>query len=231
MRLIVDEKRIERRVKIGSLAPFLGLLFLIVPLVLVFLKPEWSWATMILIWVGFIISLVGGYLGSRYLGPLAHHKKVPEALKGLDNSYTLLVYKTPVPFVLVDAGGVTTILVRSQGGHVSYQQGKWRHREKMGILKRFAGMEGVGKPHKLAQVDVEEFRRVLRKRLPEDVDVPVRPVVLFVDSDVHLDIHEEPPVPVFRMSELKRWLRREGNRPKMSEEVREQLYAALGIDE
>lgn len=230
MRLVVDEKHIEKRVKIGGLAPFVGLILLIVPVVIVFIRPEWSWATMIIIPIGFLMSLVGGYLGTRYLGPLAHHTRVPEALKGLDNTYTLLIYKTPVPFVLIDPGGATTISVRSHGGEISYQNGKWRHREKMRMLKQFAGMEGLGKPHKLAEMDAEEFRRFLRKNLSGEVDVPVRSVILFVDPDVKLDIDDGLSVPAFRASELKRWLRRDGRRVKMSEDAQKQLCAVLDIE-
>ena len=230
MRLIVNEQHIAKRTKIGEIAPFVGLVLLIAATVLIFLKPDWTWATMVFVWVGFVISLIGGYLGSRYLGPMAHHKKVPEVLKGLDNSFALLVHKTPAPFVLVDAGGVTTILVRSQSGQITYQNGAWRHREKLGLLRRFAGQEGVGKPHRLAEMEAEDFRRFLGKRLPEGVDVPVRPVILFVNPDAKLDIEDLSPVPIFRASELKRWLRRDGRRSKLSEEVRQQLFEALGIE-
>lgn len=230
MRLVVNEPHIEKRTKIGEIAPFVGLILLIAATALIFLRPDWTWATMIFIWVGFVISLVGGYLGNRYLGPLAHHKKVPEVLKGLENSFALLVYKTPVPFVLVDAGGLTTILVRSQSGQIVYRNGTWRHREKLGLLRRFAGQEGLGKPDRLAELEAEDLRRFLGKRLPEGVDVPVRPVILFVNPDAQIDLEETPPVPAFRTSELKRWLRRDGRRPKLSEAVQQQLFAALGIE-
>jgi len=230
MRLIVDEKHIEKREKIGGIAPFVGLALLLLATAVLFLKPEWAWATMISVWVGFIISLVGGYLGVRYVGPLAHHKKVPQALKGLDNSFALLVYKTPAPFVLVDPGGVTTVFVRSQGGEISYWDWKWRHREKLGLLRRFAGMEGLGKPDQLAAMEVADFHRFLKKHGMEAEDVPVRPVVLFVDPDAKLTIEGEPPVPVLRAAEFKRWLRRDGRRPKMAEDARVQLFEVLGIE-
>jgi len=154
---------------------------------------------------------------------------VPEALKGLENSYTLLVYKTPAAFVLVDACGLTVILVRSQGGRVTYANGKWKQQEKMGALKRFAGQEGLGRPEQMAQMEIEDLQRFLRKRLPEGVEIPVRGVILFVHPDVVLEV-ENPPMPVFRTPELKRWLRKEGRRPNLPQETLTQLYAALGIE-
>lgn len=228
MRLIVNEPHISKRTRIGELAPFGGLIVLVIATVLIFWKPELTWVTLLIIWVGFIISLVGGYLGSRYLGPMAHHKRVPEVLKGLENSYTLLVYKLPSPFVLVDSGGVTVITVRSQSGQITYREGSWRHKEKMGWLRRFAGQEGLGRPDRMAALEVEELQRYLTKRLPADVDVPVRSIILFVNPDAVLDV-TDPPVPVLRAAEFKRWLRRESWPAKLSTEVQRQLAEALGI--
>jgi hypothetical protein len=176
-----------------------------------------------------VASLSGSYFGGRYLGPLAHHKKVPEALKNLENSFTLLLYQTPAPFVVVDAGGLTVITVRSQGGAITYANGKWKHKEKMGGLKRFAGQEGLGRPDQLAQMELEDLQRFLRKRLPKGMEIPARAVILFVHPDAALEV-EAPPMPVFRTPELKRWLRKEGRRPNLPKETLAQLHDALGID-
>ena len=229
MRLLANESKIKTRTRIGEIAPLAGVGLSIGGIAIIFWKPEWLWITSIVMWVGLVASLVGSYFAGRYLGPLAHHKKVPEALKGLENSFTLLVYKTPAPFVLVDAGGLTVITVRSQGGNITYANGKWKHKEKMGGLKRFAGQEGVGRPDQIAKVEVDDLQRFLRKRLPEGVEVPVRAVILFVHPDVVLEV-EDSPVPVFRTRELKRWLRREGRRSNLPEEALGQLYAALEIE-
>lgn len=229
MRLIVNEPHISKRTRIGELAPFGGLIVLVVATVLIFWKPELTWLTLLIIWIGFVISLIGGFLGSRYLGPMAHHKRVPEVLKGLENSYALLMYKLPVPFVLVDNGGVTVITVRSQAGAITYRNGRWQHKEKLGWLRRFAGQEGLGRPDRLAALEVEEMERLLAKRLPGGVTVPVRPVILFVNPDAQLDVID-PAVPVLRGAEFKRWLRRESWPAKLSAETQKQLAEALGIE-
>ncbi|MEJ5310178.1 MAG: hypothetical protein WHX52_10420 [Anaerolineae bacterium] len=228
MRLIINESQVKTRTRMGEIAPLLGFGFGVGGIVLMFWKPEWFWIASIIVWVGLLASLIGTYFVGRYVGPLAHHKRVPEALKGLENSFTLLVYKTPAPFVLVDGGGLTVIFVRSQGGRITYANGKWKQQEKMGALKRFAGQEGLGRPEQMAQVELDDLRRFLRKRLPEGVEIPLRAVILFVHPDVVLEV-ENPPLPVFRTSELKRWLRKEGRRPNLPQETLAQLYAALGI--
>ena len=229
MRIITNESHIKTRTQIGERAPFVGLIMLAAATLFIFWKPELFWATMILVWVGFAVSLTGSYLGDRYVGPLAHYKKVPEALKGLDNRYVLLMYKTPLPFVLLDPGGVTVITVKSQGGVIRYQDGKWHHREKMGFLRRMAGQENVGRAHRMAQSAVVEMQQFLNKKLPEDIDVPVRPVLLFINSNVELDA-EDSPVPALRLAQLKRWLRKDGRWSKLPDETVQCLAEALGVE-
>ncbi len=229
MRLIENEKQIKIRTRMGEIAPLAGVGLSLGGIAILFWRSEWLWIGMIVMWVGLMASMIGSYFSGRYLGPLAHHTKVTDALKGLENSFTLLAYKTPAAFVVVDAGGLTVILVRSQGGRITYANGKWKQQEKMGGLKRFAGQEGVGRPEQMAQVEMDDLNRFLRKRLPEGVEIPVRAVILFVHPDVVLEV-ENPPMPVFRAPELKRWLRKEGRRPNLPKETLAQLYAVLEIE-
>jgi len=230
MRIIANETKIERRTKIGEVAPFAGLITLVIATVLIFVKPEWMWGTLVLVWIGLLISLTGGYLGDRYVGEQAHHRRVPESLKGFDDNYTLLMYKAPVPFVFIEPGGVTVITVKSQAGEVRYEDGRWRHQQKLGWLRRFAGQESLGRPGRLAEAEVEVLSDKLDERLSEDVDVPIRPVIVFTHPDVQLHA-EEAPVPAVRAAEFKRWLRRTPLAPPLSDETQTALAEALGYAE
>ena len=230
MRIVTNETHINSRTRWGERAPLAGLLLLAAATLLIFWRPDLIWATTVVVSLGFIVSLIGSYLGDRYVGPLAHHKKVPEALKGLDNDYVLLMYKTPFPFVLVSPGGVTVITVKSQGGDIAYVKGRWKHREKLGWLRRFAGQEGLGRPDRLAQAEADDFRNFLAKRLPEGMDVPVRPAILFINSNIQLEA-DDSPVPAFITAHFKHWLRKEGRLPKLSSEVQQQLAVALKLEE
>ncbi len=232
MQIVANESHIKTRTKIGERAPFVGLLVLAISTVLIFVKPEWIWATMALVWVGFLISLTGSYLGDRYVGPNAHHEKVPAALKGMDDSYTLVMYETPTPFILVEPGGLTVLTAKSQGGTVVYEDGRWRHQQRMGFLRRFAGQEALARPDKMAQAEREYVEGLLAKRMPEEMEVPVRAVILFTNDEVQLEVDEASvPVPALRAAELKRWLRRNPLRPQLSDETRAALAEALELQE
>jgi len=230
MRIIINESYINTRARIGERAPFVGFVLLLAAMVLMFALPEWLWASMILVWIGFVVSLIGGYLGDRYVGALAHYKTVPKAFKGLSNHYILLIHHTLVPFVLLGPEGVWVITVKSQGGNITYQNGKWRHREKLGILRRFAGQEALGHPDRMAQAEAADFRRFLQKQLPAGIEVSVRPLLLFINPNVHLDV-DDAPVPALLLTQAKRWMRKQGHAPKLSEDVLQHLRRILEIGE
>jgi hypothetical protein len=230
MRIIAKESYIKSRVRVGERAPLVGLILLLVATILIWTRPEWWLLTMTLVWAGFITSMIGGYLGERFVGPLAHHKKVPEALKGLGGDYTLLMYELSSPFVLVESSGLTVILVKSQGGEITYEDGKWRHRQKLRFFRRFAGQEGIGRPDQQAQFERKQVKKALKKLTPDTLDIPVRALILFVDPDVQLDA-EDSPVPAIRAAKLKSWLRGEGRAVNLPEETQKQLHQALGINE
>ncbi len=227
MQLIANESKIELRKKIGERAPFVGLIVLVISTVILFAKPEWLSISMIIVWIGLLISLTGSYLGDRYVGPFAHHRKVPEALKGLPDSYVLFAYALPIPFVLLEPGCLTVLTVKSQSGGVLYADGRWKHQQKWGFARRFAGQEGLGSPDKLTDAEIETLKRYLGKHLPEDLDVPIRGIVLFTHPEIHLDV-ENSPLPALRSAELKRWLRRNAYKQQLSVEVRSALLTALG---
>jgi len=231
MQVITNESYINRRKKIGELAPFAGLILLAASAVLIVVKPEWLWVTMAVVWVGFIVSLTGSYLGERFVGPNAHWKRVPDGLKGLNRDYWLLMYELASPFVLVEPGGLTVISVKPQGGQVTYEDGRWRHRQKLGFLRRFAGQESIGRPDRFASAEAEVVRDQLAKRLPEGTKIPVRAVILFTQPDIELDVDVDAvPVPTVRVATLKRWLRKNPLRPRLSVETKALLAKALLLD-
>ncbi len=230
MRIIAKESYITSRVRIGERAPLIGLILLLVATILIWTRPEWWLLTMTLVWAGFIVSMIGGYLGERFVGPLAHHKKVPEALKGLGGDYTLLMYELPSPFVLVEPSGLTVMLVKSQGGQITYNEGKWRHKQKLRFFRRFAGQDSIGRPIQQAKFELGRVKKALQKLSPNDLDIPIRVLILFVDPDVQLDA-DDSPVPAIRAAKLKGWLRGEGRQSNLPEEMQKQIHQVLGIEE
>jgi len=228
MRTIRNERRISILGSIGKYATIAGLLILLASLVISFTRPEWIVPMLVGLILGFGLSVVGGFFADRYANPLAHHATLANALKGLDDQYTLLQYVLPASHVLLEPGGCTVFVVKAQGGQITYEDGKWKHHQRGKFFRQFAGQEAVGVPHYEAGRQAHKLERHLAKQLP-DVEVPVRGAIVFVNPDVTLDAAASP-VPAFHSKKVKAWLRGPGKRKPLPANVHRQIAEALGVD-
>jgi hypothetical protein len=230
MRIIRNERRIEVLSSVGQYASLGGLLVLLAGLIISFVRPMWLLPVAISMAVGFTLSVVGGFFADRFVGPLAHHTALAEVLKGLDYRHTLLQYVLPADHVLLEPGGCTVFVVKSQGGEVTYeggQKGRWRHKQRGKIFRRLVGQAGVGRPDREARDEVERLEDYLAERLEEADEIPVRAAIVFVNEEVQLEA-DESPVPAFYRKKVKDWLRGPGDLRPLPEELQQQLTEALG---
>lgn len=212
MRVVANTRYISRRATAGRYLSLAGLLVLLAAFIFSWIQIRtptlMPLALGAALAVGIVLSYVGGYYTERYGSSTAHHLGVQEALKGLDDRYALLQYVLPVPHVLVGPDGVTVFAVRSQPGEITFNDGKWTHRQRGRFFRELAGQERLGRPEVDAQAAAEKIRGYLERRLP-GAEVPVRGVVLFVNPDARVEV-EDPPVPVFYRKKVKEWLRGPG---------------------
>lgn len=244
MRVLRDERHIDVRSSMGQYVTLAGLLTLLIGLVISFLKPNWLVPLMICLTLGFLLSVVGGYLADRYAGPFAHHEALVEMLKGLDYHHVLLQYLLPASHVLLEPGGCTVFVVKSQAGKVSYKsengKGKgalrllsasgWKHLQRGKFFRQLVGQEAIGAPHVEAEREKRKLKEYLDERLPDADEVPVRAAVIFVNPDVDLDV-EEAPVPIFYRKKVKGWLRGPGDLKPLPPDLRQRLAEALGVED
>jgi hypothetical protein len=232
MRIIRNERRIRTFTFIGKYASLAGLIVLIAG-ALFLSKPEQAPLLIGAMFVGFILSTVGGHFADRYIGPQAQHITLAKALKGLDDDYTLIDYTLPAPHVLVEPGGCTALVVKTQKGEIRYEDGAWQEAQshllaEVGkLLRRVAGQQGLGGPDTEAEKQAQKLREWLKEHLPA-VEVPVRGAIVFTHPDVYLRA-ERSPVPAFRGKEVKQWLRDEGKQKPLSDEDYDRLRDVLGI--
>ncbi len=233
MHIIRDERRINLLSSIGQYATLGGLVILLIGLVISFVRPTWMLPVVVSTALGFILSVVGGFFADRYAGSLAHHETLAEVLKGLDYRHTLLQYMLPADHVLLEPGGCTVFVVKSQGGEVTYEDGKsgkWKHRQRGKFFRRLVGQAGVGRPDQEALEEVERLRGYLDERLEDASEVPVRGVIVFVNEDVQLDA-DRSPVPAFYRKKVKDWLRGPGALRALPDALQERLADALGVED
>ncbi len=233
MRIIENEKYIQRRAKVGEWAPLVGLGCLFGSVLIMLSYPQLAlWGTLLL-GVGFVASMLGNYYGDRFVGKIAYHVKLQEALKGLNDQYTLLLYTQVVSFVLLEPGGVTVLVVKPQSGTVRYADGRWRHQQRGKFLRQLAGQESLIAPAQDASQQAKRMADWLAKQLPEEVaaSVPVRGVLVFAAPDVRLEIESSVPVAALLLKDLKPWLRKEGRLSKLPQETRQALAEVFALEE
>ncbi len=229
MHIIRNERRIRVSSSIGKYATMAGLLALLAGLIISFSKPEWLVPMLVSLTLGLGLSVVGGFFADRYVGPLAHYDALAKVLKGMDNSHVFLQYVLPASHVLLEPGGCTIFVVKAQGGQVTYEDGRWKHRQRGKFFRQFAGQEAVGAPDVEAERQVRKMEDWLASHLP-DVEVPVRAAIIFVNPDVTLSVAASP-VPAFYGKKVKAWLRGPGRLKPLPAAVRHRLTEAVGVDQ
>jgi hypothetical protein len=229
MQIVRNEHHIRVRSFIGKNAPLVGMGALVVGLIISFVKPNQLLWMVVSMLVGIVFSVIGGAFAERYAGPLAHHDALNDVLKGLGGEYVLIQYLLPVSHVLLEPGGLTALVVKSQAGQVIFQeQGRWKHKHPGKIFRQLVGQEGVGAPDLEAEHQAEKLKRWLDKQLP-DVEVPVRAAIVFVNPNVQLDAADSP-VPAFYGKKIKAWLRGPGKLKPLPTAAYSQLTEVLGVD-
>lgn len=225
MRTYVNEGYIARRASIGKWASILGLVILVGGFIVSLRDPGLffiSFATLIL---GFLLSNVGIYYANRYARPDRPDAVLTQALKGFDKRYALYQYFLPVSHVLLEPGGLTVFALKPQEGQITFEDGKWRHKQGWRRLLRWIGQEGLGKPDLEAGHDVETMQGWLQKQAT-DLEVPVRAVVVFTSPKAELKL-EDPLVDVMTPKQLKGWLRKAGKLPPLPREEQARLAEVL----
>jgi hypothetical protein len=149
MRIVTNQKTIKRNRKIGQFAT-LGSLGILAVGFIISINPDPSlflWALLALM-VGFMLSQIGIYYGNRFGRTPRYDERLNQALKGLDEKYTLYHYMTSVPHLLVGPAGIWVLAAFGQRGTISYDANRKRWIQVGGnvFLKLFGqfGPPGIG---------------------------------------------------------------------------------------
>jgi hypothetical protein len=223
MKIIKNEKMIERNGKIGQWTSLAALVVLGVGMYISFSKPELFTYSIICLVIGFIMTQVGMYMGSRWGRSPRPDEKLDTGLKGLHSEFNMYHYSSPVSHLLVGPSGMWVILPYHQRGTVSFEKNRWKMKGG-GFLQaymRIFGQESLGRPELDADHEVQTLKKFLAKKMDES-DIPeIKPVLVFTSDEVELDAGESP-VAAMKLKQLKEFMRQGGkNRTLTSEQVAE----------
>jgi hypothetical protein len=210
MKKVVNEKLIARNKKIGNIASFAGIAILMVGLILNFRPdPEQSyrvWLSFGALIVGFILAQFSTNLVNKFGRRPRIDELVGENLAKLNNSYTMYIYKSPVPMLLVGPSNIWIINPVLAGGEISYEN-KWKQRGGSFLFK-FFGQESLGQPTAEAATTEKKLFDFLSQHISEENMPEINSVLVSINPKATIGDVSTAPVPIMKTDELRRFVRR-----------------------
>jgi len=210
MQNIINERLVASRARLGKIATFGGLGFLIAGLVISFTLPQspWIWLSFGCLILGLLVSSVGTFNMNRWVREPRADQALGRGLKGFDDRYHLYNYLLPAPHVLLGPLGLFVLTAMGQDGVIRYDGAKFRRNFSLGRALRFMADEGLGRPFAEADAQVEALQRFLEAHGVGE-DVKIQNIVVFYNPGAQLSV-QDPPRPVVGSKGLKRVIRKQG---------------------
>jgi len=219
MKIIKNEKLIQRNGKIGQYVSLAALVVLGLGMYISFSRPELITYSVVCLVLGFIMSQVGMYMGSRWGKSPRPDEKLDAGLKGLHSEFNMYHYSSPVSHLLVGPSGVWALLPYHQRGKILYEKNRWKLKGG-GFLQgymRIFGQEGLGRPDLDAENEVNTLKKFFAGKMDE-ADIPeIKPLLIFTTDDVELEAGESP-IAAVKLKQLKEFMRQGGKNRTLSNE-------------
>lgn len=232
MRLVSNQKLVERNVTIGKYA-FGGGMVLLLGAFAVNLyalsrpnDPQIVLYAFVAFIAGFTFTSLGTFFNNRW--GRRPDRGLADALKGLDDRHTLYNYRFGAAHVLVTPGGVFVLIPKYQSGAIVYTGGKWLNPgAPRGLFRGLFAGDALGNPTAEAAGEVETLSAFLQKRAPE---MGVAPQALIVFMNPRAEVSAKAaPVPAVHVKQLKEHVRRLSKAPTLSAAALTDLEEKLGI--
>ncbi len=212
MRIVTNERLVQRNARIGQYASLAGVGLLVLALVLnlmaIFSGPNPSSNLLLYVvaafFVGFTLSNIGTVFTNRW--GRRPDRSLADALKGLDDRYTLYNFRLGASHVLVGPPGAVVLVPKFQTGPITFDGKRWRNPTgRRGFLGLFNN-DPLGNPPLEAAGEAETFARFVKKHAPEVAVMP-QAAVVFVNPRADVEAGETP-LPVLHVKQLKDYVRK-----------------------
>ena len=231
MKIIKNEKLIDRNGKIGKWISLAALIVLGGGMYISFTKPEWFTYSLLCLLLGFVMTQIGMYMGNRWGRSPRPDEKIDSGLKGLHSDFNMYHYSTPASHLLVGPAGVWVLIPYHQRGKVEYKKNRWRL-SGGGLLQgymRLFGQEGLGKPNVEAEVEAASVKKLFEKKFEGSTIPEVKVVLVFTNDQVELEVGESP-IPTMKLKQLKEFMRQKTKERPISQEQLKQIVEIFPTD-
>ena len=243
MKIIINNKKIERNRKIGSYTMLAGMVVLfgglfisISQIATGFQDPAnpppnaesmLNYAT-IAMFFGLLLTEISMYFNNRWGRKPSIEEKVNLGLKGLDDRYTLYHHKGPVPSMLVGPAGIWVLLTMYHRGVVTFVRGRYQQ-SGVNWFTKFFYQEGIGRPELIVENQLDDLRKFIDKNVVfVDKTPEVSAAIIFTAPNVTVQVDEdEAPHPTMHVDKLKDFIRRKAKEQQLSTTTVKPLVDAL----
>ena len=232
MKIVKNEKLIERNSKIGQWVSLGALGVLGLGMYVSFTKPEYFVYSVICLALGFALTQVGMYMGNRWGRSPRPDEKIDSGLKGLHSEFNMYHYSAPVSHLLVGPSGVWVLLPYHQGGKIAYVKNRWRLSGGgfMQAYMRIFGQEGLGRPDMDAENEAPTLKKFFAKNM-DAAEIPeVKSILVFINDTVEVDAGDSP-IPALKLKQLKDFLRQGSKNRALSSTQIQRITALLDTNE
>ena len=228
MQHYTHEAKIRRNATVGLVAMIAGMASMLVAIYLaVKQQQEQLPLVMATSFGGVIVSQIGVYLRNRWGRHPRRDEILNDALKGLDQRYSIFHYTLRASHALIAPSGVYAVCISDIEGEISYRQGKWRQ---VRPRRRGTKEQQLSEPTRQTQSEVSLLRRALRRRLKREdlAQLPIEPILVFIHPNAQVET-EKPPFAAIHIKKLKGFLRSLPKGPTLTAEEVAALAHGLGF--
>jgi hypothetical protein len=210
MRIVSNDKLIRRNSAIGKYSLWAGTALLIGALVinlLAFTRPnDTSFITYVIaaFFVGFTLTNIGTLYNNRW--GRRPDRGLSEALKGLDDRFTLYNYRLGAPHVLAGPAGVIVLHPKYQVGPVIYDGKRWQNPGARRMLFGIFNPDPLGNPIAETASEVDAFNRFLKKQAP-DLQIAPQALIVFLSPRAEVDA-KDSAIPALHVKQVKDYVRK-----------------------
>jgi hypothetical protein len=220
MRVIKNEARIQRNVKLGQWTSLIGILLMAGSMYLLFItqqRPELANYGLIPAALGLVLTFISSNLGNRYGGAPRLDETLDAGLKGLPGDFTLYHFTTPASHLMVGPAGIWVLMPYRQVGRVEYRNNRWRLSGGgfMHAYMRFFGQDRIGRPEADTAAEINTVHKLLASHMDENEIPPIEAMLIFTHPQIEIEPGNSP-IPVLRIKQIKEFFRQKAKQQVLS---------------
>lgn len=228
MQQYVNTRLIKRNTFIGKALTFSGLALLIGSLVLSFTRPKIMNQLFIVVIFGTLFSQIGIAFYGRWGRKPRFDELLDDALKGLDNRYASFHYNLGTSHSLLCPAGAFALMPHLEDGEITYTDSKWWQKKvKVSRLRR-PGRKALKRLSKSADAEVRALSRAIHRVLPDETEITIRPILVFINEDALIKA-DNAPILTVHIKKLKSTIRRLPKSKSINAKEIELLATAIGM--